>query len=100
MAGYNVNEIIGNMRIVKQSHFKITLKGRVNYYDAECQHCGRVRNISHDALRKRKNTGAIKCTSCSQEKPEDRRSKRTHNPGLGYELAVDYALFKKFISSR
>jgi transcription elongation factor Elf1 len=99
MSGYAKGQVVGNMRIVKQSHFKITLKGRVNYYDVECQNCGRARNMSHDALRKRKNTHAIKCASCSQEKPHGKRP-RNGNQKLSWELNVPVELFNKFISSR
>jgi transcription elongation factor Elf1 len=100
MARYSKNEIIGNMRVIKQQFGKMTGKGLVPYYDVECCNCGRVKNVSHDALRKRKNTGAIKCASCVQEGAKKRFITRGKKPVSSYELSVPYELFKQFISQR
>jgi len=99
MPRYQVNEVVGNMRIVKQKVGKMTTKGLIPYYDCECQECGRVREMSHDALRKRKNTGAIKCMSCCQEKLKEEKSKSTHS-ATTWELKVPVDLYRKFVCEK
>ena len=56
--------------------------------------------MSQDALRKRSNTGAIKCGTCSQIKTEGRSKKSGKHTDYTVHDGFDAELHNKFISMR
>jgi hypothetical protein len=98
---YLKNQVVGNMRILSFAEPSMTLKGLIPQYLCECCNCGKVKQMSQDALRKRSNTGAIKCGTCSQIKEEGRRSKHSgKRTDYTSHDGFDAELHNKFISMR
>jgi hypothetical protein len=94
-----VGETVGGMTIRKFLTPYRTTRGLQPRYVCTCCNCGREKELTQDALRKRSNTGAIKCYSCSQERVEGRRLRReSPDYKTGYELNVPIDLYKLFMT--
>jgi transcription elongation factor Elf1 len=97
---YLKNQVVGNMRIVSFAEPTATVKGLMPHYVCECCNCGKVKKMSQDALRKRANTGAIKCGTCSQVKTEGRSKKSGKITNYQTHDGFNAELHNKFISMR
>jgi hypothetical protein len=72
---YAIGNVMGNMRILSFAGTHYSAKGLIRNYDCECLNCGKVKQMTADAMRKRDNTGAKTCAFCTQKRPESYKKK-------------------------
>lgn len=97
---YLRNQIVGNMKILSFAEPTVGAKGLMPNYMCECQNCGKVRKMTQDALRKRDNTSAIKCGTCSQIKEEGRSRYSGKRVDHSVHDGFNAELHNQFISMR